>query len=65
MFNLEERKQGAGHWHIEGFCALLAGRTWIVKRTGCQADGNDEPNENPAYRASLAMVRDYISVTIN
>jgi hypothetical protein len=60
MTNMEERKRGAGHYHIEGFCALKAGRTWSVKREGCQADGTDDPNELAHYSSSLAMVRDYI-----
>lgn len=60
MTNLGERKIAAGHYHVEGFCALKAGRTWVVKREGCQAKGTDKPSEQAHYSTSLQMVRDYI-----
>jgi hypothetical protein len=62
---MEEAKQGNGHWHIEGFCTLKAGRTWVTKQAGCQADGTDDPNESAAYNSSLSMVRDHIKTVIN
>jgi hypothetical protein len=65
MQPLEQAREGDGHWHIEGRCAFRMGRTWSVKRVGCQADGTDSPNENALYRSSLAMVRDAIRVQIH
>ena len=62
---LEEKRQGAGHWHIEGYCAVREGRTWAVKREGCMAQGTDNIREFPAYRTSLNMVRDYIRVQLD
>ena len=61
---LESRCVAAGHWHIEGRCALRMGRTWSVKREGCQADGTDSASEGATYRSSLAMVRDAIRIQI-
>jgi hypothetical protein len=62
---LEQSRQGTGHWHIEGHCALRMGRTWSVKFAGCQADGTDDPREVPVYRSSLPMVRDAIRVRLH
>jgi len=53
-------KLSTGHWHIEGWCAYRMGRTWSVKRHGCQADGTDDAREQGVYRSSLDMVRDFI-----
>lgn len=60
LYGLEEAKIRAGHWHIEGRCALRMGHTWSVKHTGCQAEGSDDPKESAIYRSSLDMVRDAI-----
>ena len=65
MKPLEEARQGPGHWHIEGHCAFRMGRTWVIKETGCQAIGTDNPKEMGPYRSSLNMVREYIRTQIN
>jgi hypothetical protein len=58
---LEERKVSAGHWHIEGYCAVRMGHSWSIKRlTGCQGEGTDNPRECARWRSSLTMVRDMI-----
>jgi hypothetical protein len=59
---LEEKRIGAGHWHIEGYCTVRMGRTWSTKFEGCQANGSDNPAEQAAWNTSLRMVRDYIRV---
>lgn len=60
MTNFEERKIAVGHHHIEGYCAVRSGRTWTVKREGCQMQGTDNPCELAHYSSSLDMVRNYI-----
>jgi hypothetical protein len=61
---LEQARQSDGHWHIEGRCALKMGRTWSIKREGCQADGTDSPRETAVFRSSLAMARDAIRTQV-
>jgi hypothetical protein len=65
LMPLEQSRRGNGHWHIEGYCAFLMGRTWCIRATGCQSEGTENLNEAGAYRSSLAMVRDYIRTEIN